>query len=101
MRCWLRIVLCGLLCIGATLDDIDYINAIRAPRTMSNRGSSVADDDSDDQHSHLVLAPITETIDLSAPFLSALYTVSAPGPPSIVTGLSVIRSGRAPPGTTA
>lgn len=91
-------MLCTLLCIGATLDDIDYINAIRAPRTMNgSRGSAVADDDSDDQHTHLLLAPINEAVNLSAPFLSAVDTVRQPEPLSPVEVSTVIRSGRAPP----
>ena len=102
IRSWLRIVLCALLCIGATLDDIDYINAIRAPRTMNgSRGSAIADDDSDDQHTHFLLTPATETVDFSAPFLSALYTVQAPEPSSAFLIPPVVRSGRAPPAISA
>jgi len=95
---WLRIALCVLLCIGATLDDIDYINAIRASRTMNvGRGSSIADDDSDDQHAHFVLAPAGSFVDLTTPFLSALYLIGPSEPrPAAVSAVDV-RSGRAPP----
>lgn len=102
IRSWLRIVLCALLCIGATLDDIDYINAIRAPRTMSSgRASSVADDDTDDQHAHLMLAPAMQSVELGAPFLSVLSALQPPAPALVILATSSIRSGRSPPARIA
>ena len=98
---WLRILLCALLCIGATLDDIDYINAIRAPRTMnSSRASSMADDDSDDQHT--LLSPAAEASAtalnaLGAPVLAALYTIRQAQPPTDLNQTATIRCSRAPP----
>lgn len=98
IRGWLRILLCALLCIGATLDDIDYINAIRTARTMNgSRGSSMADDDTDDQHAQFVLASIPNSIDLGAPFLAALYTLQSPRQPAAACTSTTVRSGRAPP----
>ena len=96
-----RWVLCILLCIGATLDDIDYINAIRAPKTMNSlRSGPVADDDSDDQHTHSWLAEAaSENLDLSAPFLSSLYIVGLLETPWPAVISIRIRSGRAPPTT--
>ena len=95
---WLRIFLCALLCIGATLDDIGYINAIRAPRTMnSSRSSSMAEDDSDDQHTHLLSSPPAAVIDLGTPFLPALHAIRPPEPPLVLNPIATIRSGRAPP----
>lgn len=102
IRSWLRIVLCALLCIGATLDDIDYINAIRAPRTMNGlRSSSVADDDSDDQHAHLMTAPTAAMVELNAPFLSDLHAVHTPAAQAMIVACTVIRAGRAPPAFVA
>ena len=98
---WLRIFLCALLCIGATLDDIDYINAIRAPRTMnSSRASSMADDDSDDQHTLLspaAEAPATALHALGAPVLAALHTIRQAQPPTDLNQTATIRCSRAPP----
>ena len=98
---WLRISLCALLCIGATLDDIDYINAIRAPRTMgTSRASSVADDDSEDQHTLLSPAaqpPASALYALHAPVLAALYTIRQAQPPANLNQTVPICCGRAPP----
>jgi hypothetical protein len=98
-----RLVLCILLCIGATLDDIDYINAIRAPRTMNGlRATPSADDDSDDQHSHFLLVSTAgEIVDLNAPFLSALYAIKPLKPLSQGVLPIRVRSGRAPPAVAA
>ena len=95
----LRVFLCALLCIGATLDDIDYINAIRAPRTMNGvrANGGMADDDSDDQHAHFFRAPLSPAVDWQAPFLSSLYTIQLLHPPAAAVAAAVTRSGRAPP----
>jgi hypothetical protein len=92
------------LCIGATLDDIDYISAIRAPRTMNGlRATSSAEDDSDDQHCHFWLASTAagETVALQAPFLSALDPVGPLKPLALAVVSTLVRSGRAPPAVAA
>ena len=99
---WWRIALCALLCIGATLDDIDYINAIHSPRAMTgSRATSVADDDTDDQHSHFVLAPADQEFHLAAPFLSDIHTLETPKSQRQTFGGSPVLAGRAPPAFTA
>ena len=100
IRTWLRILICAILCVGATLDDIDYINAIRAPRAMNgSRGSSAADDDSDDQHGHQHFqdARLAECLPLGAPFLTPLSPVLVASTPMLPALRIMVRSGRAPP----
>ena len=98
-----RLVLCVLLCIGATLDDIDYINALRVPRTMTGlRATSSAEDDSDDQHGHLTPAAAAgESVDLNAPFLSALFSIGPLKPVASAVAPVSVRCGRAPPARVA
>ena len=84
------------------LDDIDYVNAIRAPRTMNgSRASAAADDDTDDQHTHTMLAPAMQLVEVGAPFLSVLYALQPPAPVPVAMAAASIRSGRAPPACLA
>ena len=93
----LKLGLVLLLCVGATLDDIDYINALRVRVSGTNRTVPMVEDDSDDQHGHHMLAPEPVTPSLSVPFLSALWFLT---PETLSSGDDmppVLRSARAPP----
>ena len=93
----LKLALCLLLCVGATLDDIDYINALRVRVSGANRSSPMVEDDSDDQHGHHLLASAPTAPHLSVPFLSALWTVQPEAALSDRGLPPVVRSARAPP----
>ena len=93
----LKLALCLLLCVGATLDDIDYVNALRVRIGSLNRGNPVVDDDSDDQHGHQLIAAKTADPFLGVPFLCVFWAIqlkiASPDRPAPRT----VRSARAPP----
>jgi hypothetical protein len=97
VRSALKLALCLLLCVGATLDDIDYISALRARVSAANRTNPSVEDDSDDQHAHLLASTEPMAPCVSAAFLAVLWVVQPQAACPARAVPPAFRSARAPP----